>query len=270
MGKYDGFLICSDIDGTLDDGTGNISRENLEAIEYFQSEGGLFTVATGRFAHYVVKFPFKVNAPVVCVNGSAVYDLKTDCLLELFPLSGDYARAVNHMAANYGDCYESAEICGLDSSQRFEGRAADCADMISLVDKGEALKIVFRFLDETTAANARIALNKEFDGEFDFVRAWNTGLEMLPISGGKGKCVKLLKSRYCPKVHTTVGVGDYENDITLLRDCDIGFAVENALPEVKGYADRFAPPHTESAIADVINQLETGKIKRIEKRKRII
>ena len=57
MGKFDGVLICSDIDGTLTDSCGKISTENCRAIEYFQSEGGMFTVSTGRYHNFIEKFP---------------------------------------------------------------------------------------------------------------------------------------------------------------------------------------------------------------------
>ena len=47
MGKFDGYLICSDFDGTIY-ADGKISQENIDAIEYFQSKGGYFTFASGR------------------------------------------------------------------------------------------------------------------------------------------------------------------------------------------------------------------------------
>ena len=40
MGKFDGVLICTDLDGTLFREDKTVSRENLDAIEYFKSEGG--------------------------------------------------------------------------------------------------------------------------------------------------------------------------------------------------------------------------------------
>ena len=43
MGKFDGMLICTDLDGTLLEKNKSISEENHNAIEYFKSEGGIFT-----------------------------------------------------------------------------------------------------------------------------------------------------------------------------------------------------------------------------------
>ena len=40
MGKFDGILICTDLDGTLYRNDKTVSDENREAIKYFKSEGG--------------------------------------------------------------------------------------------------------------------------------------------------------------------------------------------------------------------------------------
>ena len=76
MGKFDGILICSALDGTLLRNDKTISEENREAIEYFKREGGYFTFITGRM--YFTARPLyemvKPNAPIGCINGGGVYD----------------------------------------------------------------------------------------------------------------------------------------------------------------------------------------------------
>ena len=52
MGKFDGFLICTDLDGTLLNKAYKISPENEEAIRYFQAEGGRLTFITGRLYYF--------------------------------------------------------------------------------------------------------------------------------------------------------------------------------------------------------------------------
>ena len=55
MGKFDGILIATDWDGTFFSG-GQLFEKNLEAIKRFQSEGGSFTVCTGRHYSFVNGF----------------------------------------------------------------------------------------------------------------------------------------------------------------------------------------------------------------------
>ena len=70
MGKFDGILICTDLDGTLLRSDKTISRENLEAIEHFKSEGGYFTFITGRMPYFVGDMLEKArpNAPFGCIK----------------------------------------------------------------------------------------------------------------------------------------------------------------------------------------------------------
>ena len=51
MGKFDGILICTDLDGTLYKNDKTISEKNKAAIEYFKREGGSFTFVTGRLPY---------------------------------------------------------------------------------------------------------------------------------------------------------------------------------------------------------------------------
>lgn len=54
--KYDGYMLCTDMDGTLLNTDHEISKENAEAIKHFIREGGIFTVATGRIPPAVIPF----------------------------------------------------------------------------------------------------------------------------------------------------------------------------------------------------------------------
>ena len=79
MKKFEGILICTDLDGTLlrDDGT--ISEENLTAIKHFKENGGIFTFITGRMPYFVSDIYTKIepNAPFGCINGGGIYDHRT-------------------------------------------------------------------------------------------------------------------------------------------------------------------------------------------------
>ena len=61
MKKFSGILICTDLDGTLLREDKTISDENMEAINYFMAEGGLFTFVTGRMPNYVKNMYEKIR-----------------------------------------------------------------------------------------------------------------------------------------------------------------------------------------------------------------
>ena len=76
MNKFKGYLILSDIDGTITNDRGEFSEENARAIRYFQSEGGLVTVSSGRYPRYIEKYAarFVPNTYVIGINGTVMYD----------------------------------------------------------------------------------------------------------------------------------------------------------------------------------------------------
>ena len=78
MKKFEGMLICTDLDGTLLRDDKSISKENSEAIEYFKNEGGFFTFITGRMPNTSVGMyeAVKPNAPIGCINGGGIYDFE--------------------------------------------------------------------------------------------------------------------------------------------------------------------------------------------------
>ena len=101
-------------------------------------------------------------------------------------------------------------------------------------------------------------LKNRYGDKFRFDTSWPEGLEIQSIDSGKGVAVKYLKNHLGVDIHTTVGVGDYENDITLLEYSDIGYAVSNAIDSVKKIADRITVSNSEHALAAIIKELERG------------
>ena len=80
MGHFDGYLLVSDMDGTLLNSKGKLSEENKRAIEYFVDNGGQFTLATGRMLPSVKRHihKLKVTLPVIMYNGTKIYDFSND------------------------------------------------------------------------------------------------------------------------------------------------------------------------------------------------
>ena len=75
--KFKNVLLASDFDGTLADCNGKIPESVISAIKYFMSEGGRFTVCTGRiFQGFHLYSEEYINAPVLLGNGAMAYDYK--------------------------------------------------------------------------------------------------------------------------------------------------------------------------------------------------
>lgn len=255
MGKYDGYLICSDFDGTLTNSNGEISAENMTAIKYFQDNGGLFTIATGRFPNHISKFSkfFIPNTFVIAVNGTMIYDIENDKILYSSYLDESSVKVLDYIDKQF-DFVEGIHICSAFES--FCYKKDNKEKLTEIYSKAQRPWHKFIFCQE---AEDTIALKKDlvqkFGHLYNFNRSWPRGLEMHSKESGKGKCVLGLKKLLNREVHTTICVGDFENDISMIEIADIGYAVENALEPVKKSADRITVSNNENAIAHIIYEL---------------
>ena len=260
MGKFSGILICTDLDGTfLVDA--KASRENCEAIRYFQENGGLFTVATGRAAPFVRSFEnYTPNAPLIVSNGTMICDNVTHEVLKIFPMPEYTSRIVTELEDSgllkdiflYDLNNGGTEI--RDHRHWHTGRGCPPGEFFDHTP-GPWLKMLCQqHTTEDTHALQRLIAEK-YPGMLTTSMSYSVGLELHATNAGKGACVDGLRSML-PGIRLVVGAGDYENDISLIRHADIGYAVENALPEVKAAADRITVPCEKHAIAQIIADIE--------------
>ena len=251
--NYNGFLILTDIDGTLTPRAGEVTPENTDASEYFKKNGGLFTFATGRMPEYLSRFPFRANAPIVTTNGTLMCDCDGNTLWKKTMSTEDCTEVIRHIIAHHTGiqtvqrCFEGPEGMKIEFLPPVES-------LSTFADGCPTYKTVFICETEPDALRLMADLTERFGHRFAFDRSWPVGLEMHHKDSGKGECVKILRQMF-PHVHTVITAGDYENDLTMLREADIGCAVANAIPSVKEAADRVIVHCHEHAIAHIIYDL---------------
>ena len=251
MGKFDGILLMSDFDGTIYCDK-NVSAENRQAIKYFQSEGGLFAIASGRPPKWLEAWKeyFTPNTYCAMMNGALITDPEGKEFIFESPMNNrgrDAARTMFEL------CRELAWLQFFTYKSIFEINNPLGVESDTVPSK------VFKTIccvpaeksDEYTQK-----LHELLDGEYLVMRSWINGIEVQNIGSGKGDALDRLRVLLGDRVKTVVAVGDFENDIDMIRRADIGYAVGNALPCVKAAADRVTVNCTEHAIAKIIEDLE--------------
>ena len=92
--------------------------------------------------------------------------------------------------------------------------------------------------------------------EFIVMRSWINGIEIQRKGTGKGDSVRRFKELLGDRARLVVGAGNYENDIDLIREADIGYAVRDSIPSLLAVADRITVNCGDHAIAAIIAELE--------------
>ena len=250
MKRYDGFLLCSDLDGTLTENT-LISDENIQAIKYFQENGGIFTVATGRMPEHITKSRYNdlFSGFMIALNGTIIYNLDSSGIVWDCCLDSDVAEVLEYVFESYAftdEVYFNGENNHLLANKK-NFRALLENPIHTIVFCQNAKKTLL----------LKNELRKKFGNRYKFEQSWPEGLELYSMESGKGVCVEKTKELVSAHktIHTTVCVGDFENDISMIKSADIGYAVGNATEDVKKAADRVTVHYTEAAIAKIIYEI---------------
>ena len=272
MGKFDGILICTDLDGTLYRNDKTISNENKEAIEYFKREGGYFTFITGRMPYYSLAAynAINPNVPFGCINGGGVYDGEaqkyvwtsnmSDGIVELIQYIDELFPGVGIQVCLFDKTYFAKENDTMVIFRKLTGIPNLVCDYHNVNEP--IAKIIFGSGIEEDILGIEKALNKHpLANKFDFIRSERTLFEILPKGVNKGLALAKLTEYLKLDSKNTIAIGDYNNDIGMFYVAGLGIAVSNACKEAIDAADLITVSNEEHAIARVISDLESGKIK---------
>ena len=247
-------LYVSDLDGTLLNGEGKLKPRAADMLNRFIEGGALFSYCTARGLATAgeIMSDVKMNAPVVLMNGTYIYD----------PLTGEYPvrntfgefqsglirRAVlengeTPMIYAFIDGKErmsyikdAPSLKAHLSRRKGDDRRRPLRDGGGLFD-GEMFYAAF--LDPVN----KDALEAVFTEENGFRTACYTDtypphqlwFEVFPSSAGKANSVRKLKE--LTGADEVVVFGDNANDLPMFEAADRCYAVGNAIPAVKAAAD---------------------------------
>lgn len=253
MGKFDGYLICSDVDGTFH--MGDTIAVNSKAVKYFTDNGGRFTFVTGRTVDYLRRPDLHdiINAPACLFNGSVVYDYQNEQLLLEKRVSFTLGTLLEAIAP------QRDSIERLYAYDSFTGDGLIFDDPASIPESAcplRPLKIICTFRTPEEADRFQLFAQQLPLSHNSYIsKSWAVGVEFNAFDGTKGDALDFIK-HYLGNIHTAIGIGDYENDIPLLTHADLGVAVENALPAVKAAADKIVCHAKDYALRELIESLE--------------
>ncbi len=282
--KFTGKIILSDIDFTFTDSNRRLVERNLKAVEAFKAEGGLFALATGRDSSVMGQLRPLVaglcNAPCIHCNGAYLYDHRAGRRLGEVTLKHDRVREVYRYASarfpGIGIRISSdigALVLRMNSYMEGEIRYADTPDSYIRCDEPGTLerfeshawyRLAFR-ADPAQLKEVREAVESKFGGEFAFSLAEPTIYEFQAKNATKGTAIARLRrvlgeQEIADSDKLTVyAAGDFENDLEMLKACDIPACPENAIDSVKSVAKIHLCRCDDGAIGDLIERISGGE-----------
>ncbi len=191
--------VALDFDGTLADGA--VAPETLAALDQARSRGIRVILATGRIMDELrAVFPqVEAHVDAVVAENGAIMVTPVGVRLLATPIN----RAVSLALTERGVPHRDGQVL------------IACA----AADEPAALEVV-----RVLGLDCQLVRNR-------------TELMILPAGVTKGGGVLEALDDLGLSAHNTIGVGDAENDHSLLDVCEIGVAVANAVDSIKAHAD---------------------------------
>ena len=264
MGKYDGWLIVSDMDGTLLTPDKKISEENINAIKYFTENGGLFTIATGRTSDAVRPYMdiINVNAPAILNNGAELYDFSLDKSLYAKCIEEERKEIIRRFHGEISEpgieVFTDKNIVYIyrtsSETKRYEKRNMHVTyDMPESAWAENWIKVLIigeKELLDRIEPIYRAVYDKNYS-----VRSGAKYLDIVANGVSKGMALKMLASQFGIEHKHIIAVGDNMNDISMLYAAGTGIAVANAETAVKRAADIISGDNNTPVVKFAIDEI---------------
>lgn len=257
MGKFSGILLCSDFDSTLAYNA-EIPQANVDAIRYFQKNGGLFTVISGRSAEFFDGYSDQI-APdryLGSVNGNMIFDVEKREIVEDHLMSRSDI-LLDFILSNYKtwDNLKDVRIFGEIGRGEFAVLISDGDFEKKVIEAMSAPVYKVLFHGRRAFEESEIEWMHRSVGEsFGIWRSWSSGAEIQDINYDKGTAARRIAELLGAK--TLICAGDYENDVPLLRVADIAYAAKVHHPSLDPLAHRIGRSCDEGTIAGIIEDLD--------------
>jgi hypothetical protein len=254
MGRFSGVLLVTDYDDTLYDNAMTISPENRAAIHEFVSQGGRFTVATGRsyvnFAIQMAAEKLEINAPVIISNGASIYDFETKTFLwekELAPVTADRLEEVCRRFPELGfEAYHEEEIYTYrpnNATRRHLTRCHLTAQEMEIRQMTRPwTKVILQHEDMDYLRRVQADIQARWGEDYEVTFSNHILLELTDRGADKGHAVRWLGEYLGIAPGHIYCAGNGMNDIPMLAVSAVPYAPQNCYQEVKDWvADHGTP-----------------------------
>ena len=249
MERLSDYLVFCDMDNTLLTAKEGIPACNRSVIRLFTAMGGRFTVASGRPPESIraALGDIELSLPAISCNGSLLYDFQTNRVLRRSCLNQEQAAAAIadmlqkfpkigvEVMAGAGEMYV-VHASSYTHAHQVDEHMESVACPLENVPDGW-LKVVFAGDPETIRKAGQYAKTRYFGRDNYFLPTNQIYLEIMPSGISKAAGMEELCHILNENIKKTIVIGDYYNDLEIMKKAGYSVAVANAPSEVKAAAN---------------------------------
>jgi len=269
MIKYK-WCVC-DMDGTLLNSAGVISKENEIALKKLIGMGLEVIIATGRVDLMVKAFikQLDLKGPVISCNGGLIRNIETREIIYSKVMEKNNVKEIIEYCTTYKVhfiIYTAEMVYSSENNPlglRYEGRnillSKEMQVPIKYVDK-----IIMDNLDDIDALKVLLVCEKHEDVllhekhfiKYDNLTVVSSSIGLLDIMASnitKGNALEILSQKLGVQLSEVIVFGDNYNDMEMLKCAGMPIAMENAVEDIKLQAKYITKSNDDSGIAYAIN-----------------
>ena len=250
-------MIVVDLDGTLLNINGGISRNTKRYLKRLKDMGYIIVIATGRVLGDAVKITDGADFAnyIISNSGGLIYDMDLKKIIMKKGISKEDARNIYSF---YNDEIEYITICDLFSYNRYklDGNMdlffdKEIKDMNKFIDNSdEILHIIIKFKNNDLVdkyynlfdyGDTRVLVMQDSFSN----RKW---IEVFGYGTSKYDAIKIISEREGISNSDVISFGDGRNDIDMIKNSGIGVAMGNALSDVKEVSDYITRTHNDDGV----------------------
>lgn len=274
MKKFENIILASDIDGTFVWKSNETHPKNIEKIKYFNENGGHFLLSSGRNSHdiFVIIKQIReiVNTPCVLCNGCLLYDVQNDVIENPVYLNNeDLVKMIYDVDKNFPDVgFRASDKDGFLARQSDEYikeelrtfgiyHIARFCDISAFKDR-DIFKVMFCTKTKERCLELEEYVRARYSDKFALARSSDKMLEAMPLGISKAYQLNYLRKKM-QKTNPDIQlwcIGDFDNDLDMLRSADVAACPENASDNVKDICSVHLCHCKDGAIADLIDLIE--------------
>lgn len=262
-------LIAIDLDGTLLNSQGQISRVNRQALEMAHEKGIKIVLCTGRPYLFMKDFLLDLGLQseddyIITFNGGQVQKAKDGQVIEAFTLSlqdlKDWRQALEDVdlpihAIDGQFVYEWVDDQVTTPSLYLANRPSIESKVVALNDfEQDHLFNKFVVSCEPSILDQGLSqLDPALMGKFSTFKSHDNLFEIVAKGVTKGAILERLASHLGISMVHVMAIGDQENDLSMIQAAGIGVAMGNAKDHIKEIADYITATNDQDGVAQAIN-----------------
>ena len=258
-------LLIADVDGTLINSGFQVPLRNLEAIEQFQRDGGLFTLATGRAIESARQYAEQIglSCPAIVSNGSMLFDYKTDQVVweRLLPLQAKHYifEVLEHFPKIGVEVHSGRHLYVIRMSEMGKKHVTDENLTFEEVELEQIWdlpwsKVLYAATPEELAPVREYTESMPHEGAY-YADTAPIYYELHPMGTSKGDGMRRLAFNHKISLKNTAAIGNFYNDADMVEHAGAGAFVAEAPNDLKAKADYVSCSFEEGAVADFIEYL---------------